>query len=510
MTQTLASPVDATAPPAHSFARTGRFVPISLPWRLALIVYLLLYSVFLPGLREIVATSPTPLFGWRFLTSTIYALLLFLPILFYRREYGWLHPLIFPTVWQIARDLITNPDRLITPLFLVGSPSEHRLRHVALAGWSEYEVALAMIEADLIAILALVSYYLAFFFAPAWPPARLRIGTARNVAMKAFVMVAFSVLVFAAFMQARGGLVSHLVSFGQGRFRALEGTGPIIVLIGVGTVAALIWYALDRKATRNPVFWIAVPFCVLSGFATTGSRSSILFAIALFGMIWMLRHQRAPALRAFAIAGAALVAFGILGALRESTWEGELDTTVITDFSFERSVNRARREADQRASMAAHVAVVAKVPEQVPLLMGRTYLAAVFFFVPRRLWEDKPRGAGPMTSAYIFGSQEFGSSALRGAGIPPGEVAEVYWNFYIPGVVVVFLLYGMFHRWVVRTYIAYDGAPAVAVLYVLTVLVLSLSTIAIVDFLQMVVPALLILRWTGAIRFGRTPVAGIG
>lgn len=476
------------------------FVTIGPLWRVALIAYVLLYMVLLPGLREVLASSPTPLLGWRFSTSAIHSLLVFLPILFYRREYGWLHPLIFPTVWGLAREMISSPEQLLSPWFLIDTPTEQHLSHTALAGWSQHDIALGMLKADLVAILGLSLYYTGFFFAPTWRVPRPELRRPRGVASKALLLVGFSVLVLLLFMQMRGGILNHMIGFGSGRFRALGGSGPMIVLVRLGTVAVVTWYALEKRAIYNPLFWGAGLYVLLSGFVMSGSRSSILFTVAIFGMIWMLRHRTLPAVRVVAGALAIFVLFGLLGQLRTSTFRGDVDLSLLTEFSFVESLRAADREAGRRAARSAHAAVIAKVPGDVPLLLGRTYVAAVLFFVPRAIWEGKPRGAGAMTAAYIFGNQEFGTEARRG-GIPPGDIAEAYWNFHLPGVIIIFLLFGMFHRWLVRTYTSYSGAPAIMVLYVLTVLLLSPSTIAIVSYFHHVIPALAILWWMRAITF---------
>ena len=112
-------------------------------------------------------------------------------------------------------------------------------------------------------------------------------------------------------------------------------------------------------------------------------------------------------------------------------------------------------------AVAGSLPVLARVPERVPLLMGSSYLAAVAVVVPRKVWKGKPRQVGGLTGMTFFNTH---------AGVPPGPVAEAYWNFHIPGVLIVFGLLGMFHRWLANTYLHYAASPGAIAVYVATLI----------------------------------------
>ena len=90
-----------------------------------------------------------------------------------------------------------------------------------------------------------------------------------------------------------------------------------------------------------------------------------------------------------------------------------------------------------------------------------------------------------------------------GAGVPTGPVGEAYWNFYIPGVVIIFFLYGLFHRWLARTFAQYSRVPTAWVLYVLTLYAFSPESSRMVGWFHSMILAIVILYWIGALSFNK-------
>src|SRR5262249_55595171 len=144
------------------------FVFIPLGYRMLIIGYVLVYNIFVPGLSQIFHSPPThlvELYFAIFVVDALYRLLLFLPLFFYRSTYGWLHPLIFPAIYSLAKILMLKPGHLLTP-FLFNDLLSHEITHVALQGWSQDMVAWAALKAQLISLAALAIYYMGFFFGP--------------------------------------------------------------------------------------------------------------------------------------------------------------------------------------------------------------------------------------------------------------------------------------------------------------------------------------------------------
>ena len=470
------------------------FIPIILGYRILIIGYVLFYYIFTPGLSIILHGSVSPLPGWRYTAEIAYLFLLLLPILFYRSSYGWLHPLIFPAIFGIATGIVRNPQLLLEPFLVFSEQHGGEIHHVALWSWSQEAIAWAALKAKIISMVALSVYYFGFFFGPQPSIPYLVFTKPRNIIPKVLTVVALSAVVFLIYIHFKGGLTAHISSWGQGRFIALAGEGPVMVLIECGMVASLIWFALDRTASRNPLFWIVLLFVVPVNFFTGGSRSSVISAVVLFLMIFMIRHQKIPKVKIIAIAVAAFILVGALGTLRRSTYQGEVDWTVLTDFSLKGSIEVTREELEWRGANSGYLPVIAKVPDKVGLLYGKSYVGTLLFFIPRALWPDKPHGAGTMNGEIIFEG---------GSGVPTGPVGEAYWNFYIPGVVIMFFLYGLFHRWLARTFAQYSRVPTAWVLYVLTLSTFSPESTRMVGWFHLMIPAIVILYWIGALSFNK-------
>jgi len=487
--------LDTTTQGQRRFPEESSFVPITGGYRVLLTAYILLYSVFIPALMEILYGSIVPLGEWRFVADVAYQLLLFLPILYYRPDYGWLHPLLFIPLFGLARSLLQSPAQLLAPLFILDKSPAQEMAHIALPAWGQEALAWAALKAKLISMTALALYYVGFFFGPRLRIPRLAFPNPRSVVPKVVTVVVISTVVFLVYIRSEGGLTAHMGSWRQGRFIALEGDGPIFVMIKSGIVAILVWFSLDNTAYRNPLFWVVALFNVPAIFFASGSRSAVLYAVVLYLMIWLLRYRKLPQGRLMAMGVGALILLGVLGALRASTSKGEVAWTVLTDFDPMTSLQAGNEEVSRRSAEDGYLPVVAKVPDEVDFLYGRSYVGSLLFFVPRALWREKPRGAGAMNGELIFGRVT--------GGIPPGAVGEAYWNFSIPGVVAIFFLYGVFHQWLARTYTQYAHVPAFWVLYVITLFIFSPAGVSMVNYLHHIIPATALLCWIGALSFNK-------
>ncbi|MEP0266475.1 O-antigen polymerase [Dokdonia sp.] len=80
--------------------------------------------------------------------------------------------------------------------------------------------------------------------------------------------------------------------------------------------------------------------------------------------------------------------------------------------------------------------------EKSELYFGKTYIAGITNFIPRKMWKDKPLGAGPLLrntikpGAYIVGKPKNNS-------LTTGLLTELHMNFGIYGLLLGSLLYGM-------------------------------------------------------------------
>ena len=477
-------------------------MPIEPGYRILLIAYMAGFLVFDPALDFIMAGGDSAV-GARVALEIVYNVLLFWPILFYRSSYGWLHPLIFPLLFSLTKGVARNPGQLLSPFYAPTSPLDYEVVNAALHGWSTETVAWAEVYGEGVQILALVVYYLGFFYGPRWPVPKLAFSRPKNVAPKALAIIGAAFLVFAVYMQIRGGIVSHINSLyveGPGRYLSLQRVRALAVLVRVGTIVWVIWLALDRKAPLNPFFWLSGLTGMFFNFVGSGSRSGAVYFGVTALIVWMLNTRRVPKAGVVVVACLAVLLVNVLGQVRASAWHGGFNyATVAEDVREGGLLNALRdgREEMETRSQRSHgyLPIIAKVPSDVGFLYGESYVHVLAAPIPRALWPDKPRSIDGYVGTRIFG--------YDGISIPAGAVGEAYWNFHVPGIITVMLLYGMFHRWLARTYRRYAQIPAATALYALTLFWFLPTSSDMVVYLQTIVPSIAALYFMGALAWKR-------
>lgn len=85
--------------------------------------------------------------------------------------------------------------------------------------------------------------------------------------------------------------------------------------------------------------------------------------------------------------------------------------------------------------MATSAHIIANVPERLEYQNGATIAQWLVAPVPRAIWPEKPLIApGPLIGQALYGTDR--------SGVPPGYIAEMYWNFGLVGVLVGAMLLG--------------------------------------------------------------------
>ena len=109
--------------------------------------------------------------------------------------------------------------------------------------------------------------------------------------------------------------------------------------------------------------------------------------------------------------------------------------------------------------------IIKGVPEKMDYLRGETLYGWLATPIPRSMWEDKPMWAekGPLINQKIF--------ADRGgiSGIPPGLIAEFYWNFGFLGVCGGLFFTGLLLRHLFLMFTQYSDRPGSVLIYTLMV-----------------------------------------
>ena len=407
-----------------------------------------------------------------------------------RHPLGILHPLIIVVVlWPLLTGIPTDIEQL--------GGLGGRFRGEPLAtpqfqglGWQppgDVWTAIALYNG--LAFVSLLSIYAGFALAvvrprPAVDKAReLDPATLRRVLIG---LIAVSLFALLALIQYRGGLERHLSELAFGRFRSLAGLGPLVALVDLGSMCLVVWTAHRPGDVRSPLFLVCLAAVAAGQFLSNGSRSSMVFLIMTVGFTWALRTRRIPWRVAVLAAPLLFLSLGALAVVRSSGVQEQTALQALESSDAAQFLERIQNEVEDRRFISAGVPVVAKGHEVTGLMFGETYVAAILGVIPRAVWEDKPRGPG---SIY---AQTFLGVPREGLSIPVPAFAEAFWNFHLPGVIVIFGIFGMLIRAGHELYLTYQENAFVLALFVMFATTFRMGTDDLVAFQQQMLMLLIV------------------
>lgn len=426
---------------------------------------------------------PSDAIGWPVLAVTAMVALYMVPILFYRESWGWFHPLVFGSIVAFIP--------LLRRWAVYAAGLSH---HVGLPSYSGAELDTLVGYEAALGCLALLAYYFAYFFLPVprSPVLRYRRPPKTRITRRMLFVAVAAMILFVIFVQQRGGLISHMMTWAIGRRTALSGQYYWLQGVSFGPLACLIWMAARPRAVRDWRFMSIFGVLIAATFLGNASRSTVIFYFMAALGVWMLRRGRVSFTRPLVLAVLSLFLVGALGILRQSTWGGggTLDLSSFTTGGVGTALSSAVEEMALRSGEdRALYVILAKVPEEIDHIHGSSYLSFFTTPIPRAVWPDKPFIIQAQVGEVFYG---------RAFGMPPGAIGEAYWNFSVPGVIVAFLLFGIFHRWLANTYRANEKNGVTVPLYMVTLLMLSSPyTAAALSWLQLMVPLLILMVFAG-------------
>jgi hypothetical protein len=426
------------------------------------------------------------------LANLTYLCALCLPMFFWRREYGWAHPLIFTSLYALLTTVMRE-----TGLFLGGMP-EHTMLPQLDADSCNYLLAYG----TLVKAIGAAAVFAGFHMGPKWRGIAVRSNEPNwsVLAPVAAGAVLVSLVSFYLYVSCFGNFNTHLLNLARGSGSKLgidgdlEAFGHYIFFIKMGAVAGLILIVRHRRALANPLILLVCTYGVLIGYLVDGKRSALINCALLFGVAWILRNRRVPYLRVAALGVACFFLLGLLGLYRWSNWSrtdeasfdflSGLNTQTLAEVTLDEMSNRA-------GEASTYYPILARVPGDVNPLWGQTYTQWVTMFVPRALWPDKPRGVD-VQAARIFNGVEWGN--------PASAEGEAYWNFLLPGVVVSFFAYGSLLRWLGAMVRRNQGSTVAITFYAIVIFQFDMSQNGVRATIYALAPAALLFVLAGYFR----------
>lgn len=481
--------------PNIHLSQNNALVSISPSSRLLIILYFIIWRIMPELCSAVQADSNNPgmavlLFQFRVLRE----LLLLFPFLIYRfagTQIGWLHPLVLPTIFEIGVAFIRDPvDALTAPVMSLLQPPLQIFEHSFIGQFSnETRVDLDLKHAVLL-LLSHLSYILGFALnMRSIHPIKVNSRQYSVSAMRMAIVVMLCFTAFYLLVDLNGGIIAHFSSLAFGRARMAQNVGHLLIVIKFLPYALVFWYLCKPEILTKIWFLVIYTAALLITFLATGSRSGIFVPIALLLAGWVLVNHKIPALRAVLLTVAVFLLLGSLGKLRSNAAinQGVTDFSMLTQLSLADTVEHTKESIEGNRLVSGNIAVLHKVPNEVPLLYGASYIGAALFFIPRSVWPDKPRGGGAHVGAIIYSGGDSTAGYLE-AGFPIRAEIESYWNFGIIGVIIVALLLGSFHRFTVLYFLKNPQNPFRATLLLITLIILpSLESDRLVPYAQLVI-----------------------
>lgn len=190
------------------------------------------------------------------------------------------------------------------------------------------------------------------------------------------------------------------------------------------------------------------------------SRSTILWNSILLLAIYV-QYRQVRAIYLIGIAGVFTLLSSTMLALRANA-------STLVEYLLPLSTLESVFGAN-RGGITAISHLVEMTPDETPFRYGRTMIDWIVFPIPRALWEDKPVNVGSQLASIIYGANN---------GTPPGLIGDLYWNFWLLGVIIGMLVLGVVLRTLVEYRSRLHNVPTV--ILITTILMYLLAKLPVV------------------------------
>lgn len=312
-----------------------------------------------------------------------------------------------------------------------------------------------------------------------------------------------SIFALQHFISVQGGLIGAALSEYRGVAKEITEVKTqgylrwIISLSGINAMLTFSWI-MDKKCDRSKLFSKIIFLQSLLTFLFfnffVSQRTAIVFiVIQIIAIYYYSNDLKLPkAWTAFGLC-CALLLFQLMSDIRESFGSENLNHT---EFSLIRALEPAIL-ATNFIDISKTTHIVNAVPEKLPYAYGRTYSTLLLAWIPRSVWPAKPvTNVDNTIGIKVFGAKAYGSGA-----VPPGLFAELYWNFWYPGVFFGCFIVGALLRKLSSFFRNKMSNGNIRIIYVANFMFLGIAilgssfTSVMVGLLQTLIPTLIFLRF---------------
>lgn len=267
----------------------------------------------------------------------------------------------------------------------------------------------------------------------------------------------------------------------------------LVSFSGINMYLITVWISCFKKRKYlSYTLWIISFLTFIFFNFYISQRGAVVFALVrMIAISYYLNGYKLPKMKMVFGLILALGMFQVMSAIRSFS---EVESKDVK-FSILKALEPAVLTTNMiDVSKTAHI--INAIPSKLDYEYGATLTTILIAWIPRELWPDKPVTNVDNT----IGMKVFGATTYGSGGVPPGIFAELYWNFWIPGVIAGCFILGFLLKIINQTILNNIENPNVVVIYVVNFMFLGLAFIGssfssvLIGVLQTLIPTILILK----------------
>ncbi len=263
------------------------------------------------------------------------------------------------------------------------------------------------------------------------------------------------------------------------RTRIIAGAGYYIWLANLMVVAVYLIIIRYWKKGQKANLWVLL-FPIISSSVFLILSATRLRLILLFATIYVASQlyykKKLLSLKTFVIFTLTVVLILSIGILREADYSDlanfyEMNKKLIN----EKLTNATRRIFTvEFGHVDTQISIFERFPKWYDYELGKTYLAILTMPIPRKIYPDKPTGAGPVIANAIKpGKWSLKSKAP--VSYTPTMIGEMYMNFGLAVTFFLMFFVGWFYRKVYNSFLRFQNEPYSIFLYSIFLLYFTMN-----------------------------------
>jgi len=290
-----------------------------------------------------------------------------------------------------------------------------------------------------------------------------------------FLLLIISILGLTLFINEQGGLFSfERISSYRGVSDTLSEAAPhaylrlLVSFSGINLFLLTAWLIKYKQCRPIAYFLWTMSFIVFIFFNFyVSQRGAVVFTmVQLIALSYYLQNYKLPKIKLLIGLVVGLSIFQLMSNIRGVK---DVENKEIR-FSIAKVIEPAILTTNMiDVSKTAHI--IDAIPSKITYQYGATLTTIFVAWIPRELWPSKPVTNVDNT----IGMKVFSATFFGTGGVPPGLIAELYWNFWIPGVFIGCFLIGFLLKLINQTFLSNIANSNVVIIYVVNFMFIGLS-----------------------------------